>query len=421
MSVFLSKTHGQNKYKIKSNQSQRLSLRQKSRNKITDVKSTYSPSDKISSVSSTKNNITSTSLRQKSSVMIEKRNSDNLFTSILFKLLRLGITGVALSAILGTFLANRDLTKPLNLPFFSKVKSSSVTPVSVTPNVKTPVKTITPTDKNSLVLKDRLKNLEVKFSLLKSKNPTLGLGAFFIDLDNGNYASFNGDNVFPAASTIKIPILIAFFQDVDAGKIFLDQKLIMTPKNMVTGSGDMQYQKPNSEFTAIQVVSAMIISSDNTATEMIIELLGGMETLNQRFQSWGLTATNIKNPLPDLSGTNTTSAKDLASLLTRISNGELISLKSRDRVLDIMRQTKTRTLLPQGLEGNATIAHKTGDIGSLLGDAGIIDIPNGKRYVGAVLVKRPHNDPSARVFIQGVSKEAYQHFKSYLPRQTVKK
>jgi beta-lactamase class A len=133
-----------------------------------------------------------------------------------------------------------------------------------------------------------------------------------------------------------------------------------------------------------------------------------------------MTATVINNVLPDLEGTNTTSPQDLALLMAKISQGELVSLRSRDRLLGIMEKTKTRTLLPQGIEKDATIAHKTGDIGSVLGDAGLIDIPTGKRYVGAVLTKRPHNDIAGRKIIQEMSRTAYQHFKFYLPRPTPK-
>jgi beta-lactamase class A len=64
------------------------------------------------------------------------------------------------------------------------------------------------------------------------------------------------------------------------------------------------------------------------------------------------------------------------------------------------------------LESGAIISHKTGDIKSVLGDAGIIDMPNGKRYIATVLVKRPDNDPLAKEFIQQMSKTAYQYFKS---------
>jgi beta-lactamase class A len=242
-----------------------------------------------------------------------------------------------------------------------------------------------------------------------------------VDLDNGCYADFNGNTTFAAASTIKIPILIAFFQDIDAKKIYLDEELVMDQEVMVAGSGNMQYQGTGKKYSAIDTATEMIVSSDNTATEMLIRRLGGAEALNKRFQSWGLEATAIYSPLPDLKGTNTTTPKDLAYLLTQVNNGELVSLKSRDRLLDIMQKTKTKTLLPQGLEKGAVIAHKTGDIGTVLGDAGIIDITTGKRYIGAVLVKRPHNDYSTRTLIQEISRTAYQHFKWYLPHPPLTK
>ena len=166
----------------------------------------------------------------------------------------------------------------------------------------------------------------------------------------------------------------------------------------------------------IQTADKMMIISDNSATNMLIKHLGGKDKLNQQFKNWGMTKTQINNPLPDLEGTNQTSPQDLVFLLQKISQGDLLSMQSRDRLFHIMRQTKTRTLLPQGLEKEAIIAHKTGDIGKILGDAGIIDIPNGKRYVGAIFVERPHNDPKGRELIQKMSRSAYQHFKWYLPR-----
>jgi beta-lactamase class A len=120
--------------------------------------------------------------------------------------------------------------------------------------------------------------------------------------------------------------------------------------------------------------------------------------------------TEIRNALPDLQGTNTTSPKDLATIMIRVSQGDLISLRSRDRMLEIMRQTVNDSLLPQGLGEGAIIAHKTGDISSALGDVGLIDLPNGKRYAIGVLVKRPPNNYQAAELIRQVSRAAYQHF-----------
>jgi beta-lactamase class A len=197
---------------------------------------------------------------------------------------------------------------------------------------------------------------------------------------------------------------------VDAGKIRLDEVLTLQPGMIGGGSGELQYKPPGTKFTALEVVTKMVTISDNTATNMLIARLGGAELLNQRFQSWNLTTTKIRNALPDLTGTNTTSPKDLANLMALVNRGDLVTLRSRDRLLDIMRRTVTDSLLPRGLGEGAIIAHKTGDIGSMVGDVGLVDMPSGKRYIAAVMVKRPYNDSRAQDLIRQVSRLAYGQF-----------
>ncbi|MDJ0687048.1 MAG: serine hydrolase [Xenococcaceae cyanobacterium MO_188.B32] len=263
----------------------------------------------------------------------------------------------------------------------------------------------------SVSLGEKISALENKINDLAARYSQLQPGVFLVDLDNNGYVSIEGRSSFSSASTIKVPILVALFQDIDKGKISLDETLVMSEDLIAGGSGNMQYEEPGKQFSVLETATKMIVISDNTATNMFIKRLGGADALNQRFLEWGLTATAINNPLPDLTGTNTTSPEDLGNLLIAIEKGKLISLRSRDRLLKIMRGTRTNTLLPEGLEKNATIAHKTGDIRSVLGDVGIVDMPSGKRYVASVLVKRPDNDPKAKELIQKISGIAYQHFK----------
>jgi beta-lactamase class A len=244
--------------------------------------------------------------------------------------------------------------------------------------------------------------LKSQLEQLATQYPDLQPELFFVDLDTKGFVSINSKLALPAASTIKLPILVAFFQE----------ELIMSKDVIAGGSGGMQYEPPNSKFSALETAEQMMTISDNTATNMLIKRLGGMEQLNQRFTKMGLVATRLHNPLPDLTGTNTTTSADLGNLLVKIDGGNLISLRSRDRMLYIMRNIATNTLLPEGLELGAIIAHKTGDIKSALGDVGIIDMPNGKRYIASVLVKRPDNSPLAKEFIQKASGTAYQYFKN---------
>jgi beta-lactamase class A len=154
----------------------------------------------------------------------------------------------------------------------------------------------------------------------------------------------------------------------------------------------------------------MIETSDNTATNMIIKRMGGPWVLNKRFRSWGLQDTAIRNWLPDLSGTNTVSPQDLSMILTKLAKGSLLSPSSQAQAIAILKTCKTRTLLYPGIGPGGQIAHKTGDIGFAIGDAGIVFLPNGKQYIAAVMLKRPYDDPRGRDYIQTISRITYSYF-----------
>ncbi|NEQ22011.1 MAG: serine hydrolase [Microcoleus sp. SIO2G3] len=320
-------------------------------------------------------------------------------------IIRLLILGVGIGAIVGTLLS------ALNPATQASDKKVEETPKAEVQKSPSDVNTATP-----LALSQEIPELKAQLQTLAAEHPTLQPGVFLVDLDTGAYLDWQSNASFAAASTIKVPILVAFFQDVDKGKIRLDELLTMQPEMIAAGSGDLQYKQAGTQFTALEVATKMIIISDNTATNMLITRLGGAAELNARFRSWGLTATSINSPLPDVAGTNTTSPKDLGSLMSLVNQGELVSLRSRDRLLDIMQRTQTNTLLPQGLGAGAIIAHKTGNIGSLLADVGLVDMPTGKRYLVAVMVKRPHNDATAEELIRQISRTVYDYFNQ--PRVT---
>ncbi|WP_066383570.1 MULTISPECIES: serine hydrolase [unclassified Anabaena] len=311
-------------------------------------------------------------------------------------MIRLLIVGVGIGAIVGTFLSVLDPATRIP-PTTSTAANNPRTQSPSTANLAA-----------GLYLTQEITPLKNAVQELAAANANLRPGVFLVDLDTGGYVDINGDNSLPAASTIKVPILIAFFQDVDAGKIRLDEILTMQQDMIAGGSGNMQFKPAGTQYAALEVAKKMITISDNTATNMLIARLGGIDAINQRFRSWGLTNTAIRNLLPDLSGTNTTSPKELVNLLTLVSQGKLVSMRSRDQILDIMRQTERDHLLPSGLGTGARVYHKTGDIGTLLADAGLIDTPTGKRYIAAVMVQRPNNDPRAEKLISSISRAAYQ-------------
>jgi beta-lactamase class A len=320
--------------------------------------------------------------------------------------------GVGLGVIAGSLLTALDPASHTSVAA-SEAKPDATDPSSqsVSTHPTTTAKPLT-AQRTALQVTTEMQPLKQDVQALIAQQTDLVPGIFILDLDTGSYLDINGKQVFPTASMIKVPILVAFFQDVDAGKIRLDEQLTMRADLIASESGNMQYLPVGSKFTALETASEMIRISDNTATNMIIDRLGGVNVLNQRFQSWGLTDTKISNVLPDLEGTNISSPRDFVKLLALVSQGDLISLRSRDRCLSILRTPVTDTLLPKGLGEGATIAHKTGDIGSLVGDVGLIDMPSGKRYLAAVMVKRPYNDSRAQELIRQISRATYQYLQS---------
>ena len=257
--------------------------------------------------------------------------------------------------------------------------------------------------------------LRNQFQLIAARYPGLTLHAAALDLDTGDFAAWNDTRSVAAASTIKVPMLVAFFQDVDAGKIRLDEMLTMEARFVAPESGTMQYQKPGQKFSAIDTARQMIVISDNTATNMIMARSGGSGPLNQRFKSWGLQGTSIQDLLPDIAGLNRTTARDLVQLAALIHRGELVSMRSRDRLLAIMRGTVSTGLLPKGIGKGGDIAHKTGTLAKLLGDMGLVDVPNGRRYGIAVLAERAPNDPKAVEAIREYSRATYAYFNNLPP------
>lgn len=250
-----------------------------------------------------------------------------------------------------------------------------------------------------LALVDRLKQVAAQ--------PKLRAGAFVIEPATGRYAGIDADESFAAASLIKVPVLVKLLDSIDRGHVSLDEQLELRPDLIGGGSGYLQWRPVNSKVSLKEAMEAMIVVSDNTATNLIIDRVGGIDACNRDFAFWGLRRTYVNDWLPDLPGTNKTSPGDLVSLLAMVDKGRLLTAESRERMLKIMQRTRIKTLLPPGLPAGATISHKTGDIGSLVGDCGIITAPDGKKFIAAVQVQRPHNDRRANEMIRQMSRVIY--------------
>ena len=240
--------------------------------------------------------------------------------------------------------------------------------------------------------------------------PKLRTGVFVLDPKGGRYLDLEGRKPYAAASMIKLPVLVSLLAAVDRGEVRMSDQLTIRQDLITGGSGSLQWRPVDSKISVRDTAELMMVISDNTATNMIIDVLGGKQKLNDEFLSWGLTQTRINNMLGDFEGTNKTSPYDLVYLLSRVDKGELLSAENQKWLIDVMHHTRIRTLLNPGLGPGATIAHKTGDIGTMVGDVGIVYAPSGAKYIVSIQVERPFNDRRGNALIRVLSRGIYNCF-----------
>jgi len=210
-----------------------------------------------------------------------------------------------------------------------------------------------------------------------------------LELTSGSYVNLGGEQAIASGGIIALPVLVAGLQDLDNRKMQWDELI------------------DRGKITVQRALVDMIKVSDHTATNLLIGRLGGNSALNRRFQEWGLRNTKLNNALPDRDGQNTTSASDLVRLLSLVERGQLLQLRSRDRFWDILARTTENDLLPVGISAEARIFHKSGETNNSIGDTGMVDMPNGKRYLVAVFVKGVQDKESARELIRTCSNTIY--------------
>lgn len=266
-----------------------------------------------------------------------------------------------------------------------------------------------------LVTSTRMFILEEELKYLGAKYPQIRPSIYVWDYTRSRSAEINASETVSSASIIKLPILIEMFRRSESLKnagykpIDLNSKLLFDEIHKATGSGLLQYYKTGGEYTIDYLAKIMIQQSDNSATNMLLDEIGGMEALNSASRKWGLKSTQMTTWLPDLKGTNTVSAKDMATLLYNLDSPKFLNDNSRYMIKQYMSNVQNGTLIQAGLPKEAEFLHKTGDIGKMLGDAGIVYAPNGKKYIVVILAQRPHNDYSARDFIQEASRIIYRY------------
>jgi beta-lactamase class A len=258
-------------------------------------------------------------------------------------------------------------------------------------------------------------NVPAPLAIFQSQLSALSLrapghdGIIVQDVLTGMTTGVNAGAEMPAASTIKIPVMVEVFRQLKEGNFDLNTRVTLRRSDKDWGSGDLARGRVGSSYPVSRLLALMIGVSDNTATNMLIRLVGRPH-INQEMEDLGLTHTRltdfIRSEGPHIRWALRSSPADMAHLLRAMAQHQLIDDWSSGAMIGILKGQHHNSLLPEPLPDGTEIAHKTGTLHDTLNDVGIV-YEGSDPYVIAVMTTDLRTLSSGRRFIRGVSRLAY--------------
>jgi beta-lactamase class A len=208
------------------------------------------------------------------------------------------------------------------------------------------------------------------------------IGFYAKRLDDGLTLEFNAHEVFPAASVVKVPILLEALRQVQIGKLKLETRIPMPALEQVGGSGVLMAFQSGLEPTLQDYLTMMIVVSDNTATNISLDAVGGRDAVNSSLKKWGCSSTTVVGKL--MLTDDRKNAEQLAGkraevtpfesvmLLEKLYNGELLNLELSKLALEILEKQQYTEILARYLPDGTRTATKSGQIVGVRNDVGIV-------------------------------------------------
>jgi beta-lactamase class A len=264
------------------------------------------------------------------------------------------------------------------------------------------------------------------------------MGVAAKDLQTGRTVFVDADRRFPTASTIKTAVMIEVFHAYEDGRLRRDTVAPLVESEKVGGSGVLKQLHQGLPLSVADLVSLMITVSDNTATNMLVGLVG-TEAVDRRLAGYGFTETRLMRPtfrdgradvFPELEaefGLGVTTPREMARLMELIAEGRVVSRAACDEMIAILRGQTVDTMIPRGLpaDDGLRVANKTGtdaekapDRSGVLrhvrADAAIVE-GAGRRYVIAIYARQVQDTswgPDNEALVAGaeVSRLVYEAF-----------
>ena len=230
-------------------------------------------------------------------------------------------------------------------------------------------------------------------------------GVVFVDLASGFRVEFEPTARFESASLAKLVILAELYRQFEVGDRKADEKLTLLESQKRGGSGSLKNAKEGTQYTLEELAKAMITESDNTATQMLTDLLG-RKPVEEGAKAMGLSGTTFQRDIFDFEAIdagrdNYMTAKDAANFLQQLAR---LELPGAEPMAEILEQQKRNDMIGHGYPPDVRVAHKTGELDGILNDAGIVYAPRGG-FILAVLSDGIQDKEAAKKVWAGLSLE----------------
>ncbi len=255
---------------------------------------------------------------------------------------------------------------------------------------------------------------KLESEILREANGLSGVMGYFIqDLTTGETFEHNADVVFPTASSIKLAVLLELLRQDQEGKLSLDEKHTVVRGETVAGDPILYMLGDGTvTMTLSDVATFMVVLSDNSATNILIERVG-MANINSRVASLGLTETRLRRKMIDLEAArqgreNVSTPRELSELLIKVRSSGVLDPVRTKKYLGLLALPKD-SLFNKALPAGTVIEDKPGALEGVRCDAGIIEIP-GHPFAITVMTTYLADENEGERAVEALARQAYEHF-----------
>jgi beta-lactamase class A len=245
------------------------------------------------------------------------------------------------------------------------------------------------------------------------------MGVAILDLTDGRILLRNADRVFPAASSIKLAILLELYhQDQEAragakGKAKLDDIYIFDPKDLVEDSRIMAGLTAGVTRVTNRDLSQFVVAvSDNAAANVLYDRVG-KDNVNAMLRGLGLSKTMLRRKMMDIAAArrgdeNVATPQEMVRLLEAIYKEKALN---KQATVEFIKQLSTlkQSYIPRSLPENIQVANKPGELEAVRNDSGIVFVPN-RPFAISVMTAYDRDEKAAERAISEVALEAYRYF-----------